>query len=186
MVRLSLWASHSLTAGRSVVFLCSTISSPVPPPLLCLRYVPPIFPQGAQGLRKPPSGETSKITNHCSPSLFHSSFFPPLEQTPTLSSIPLFPPGLQNSCSPPHLIIPHPKRRSFLPPLIHPKPTSFKFLKVPVGTIFFTPCTPPHPSPFHRYHIVFVPHSFVLSSPAPLVSCLVIWFCVSALTRAST
>ena len=42
-------------------------------------------------------------------------------------SIPFFPPGLQSSCSPPPLIIPHPNPRSFLPPLIHPKPTSFKF-----------------------------------------------------------
>ena len=64
----------------------------------------------------------SRITAH-----FHSSFFLSLEQTPTLSSIPLFPPSLQTSCSPPPLIFPHSKPRSFLPPLIHPKPTSFKF-----------------------------------------------------------
>ena len=60
----------------------------------------------------------------------------------------LFPPGLQNSCSPPSLIFPHPKPRSFLPPLIHSKPTSFKFLA------FFpeSPCRvhlvyPLHPTP---------------------------------------
>ena len=68
-----------------------------------------------------------KIKNHCSPSLFHSSFSPPLEQTPTLFSVPIPLPGLQNSCSPPSLIFPHPKQRSFLPLLIQPKPTSFKF-----------------------------------------------------------
>ena len=54
-------------------------------------------------------------------------FFLPLEQTPTLSSIPLFPPGLQNSCSPPSLIFPHLKPWSFLPMFIHSVPTSFKF-----------------------------------------------------------
>ena len=43
------FGSHSLTAGRSVVFLSSTVSSPASPPPLCLRYVPPIFPQGARG-----------------------------------------------------------------------------------------------------------------------------------------
>ena len=32
--RLSLWASHSLTTGRSVIFLSSTVSSPVSPPAL--------------------------------------------------------------------------------------------------------------------------------------------------------
>ena len=49
-VRLSLWASHSLTAGRSVVFQSSTVSSPVSPRLLLsLRFVPTTFPQGAQG-----------------------------------------------------------------------------------------------------------------------------------------
>ena len=47
---------------------------------------------------------------------FISLFFPPLEQIPSLSSIPLFPSGLQNSCPPPPLIFPHPKPRSFLPP----------------------------------------------------------------------
>ena len=104
-------------------------------------------------------------------SLLHSFiplFPPPLEQTPTLSSIPLLRPGLQNSCSPPPLIIPHPNTRSFLPPLIHPKLISFKF---PV----FLPESPckyhlvyPHPSPFHRYPVVFVPHYFVLPSPTLL------------------
>ena len=48
-------------------------------------------------------------------------------KTPTLSSIPFFPPGLQNSSSPPPLIFTHPKPRSFLSSLIHPKPISFKF-----------------------------------------------------------
>ena len=50
----SLGPSLSLTAGRSVVFLSSTVSSPVSPPVLCLRFVPTIFPQGAQGLPTTP------------------------------------------------------------------------------------------------------------------------------------
>uniref|UniRef100_A0A8C4QCK0 Uncharacterized protein n=1 Tax=Eptatretus burgeri TaxID=7764 RepID=A0A8C4QCK0_EPTBU len=39
-------------------------------------------------------------------------------------------PGLQNSCSPPLLIIPHPNPRSFLPPIIHP--TSSHCVYVPI------------------------------------------------------
>ena len=42
-------------------------------------------------------------------------------------SNPLFPPGIQNSCSLPSLVHPSPKQQSFLPPLIHPKPIFFKF-----------------------------------------------------------
>ena len=48
-MRLSLWASHSLTAAWLVVFLSSTVSSPALLPLLSLRFVPTTFPQGAQG-----------------------------------------------------------------------------------------------------------------------------------------
>ena len=40
-----------------------------------------------------------------------------------------------------------------------------------VLSILYTPCSPPHPSPFHRSPNVCVPHCFVLPSPAPLVSC---------------
>ena len=49
----------------------------------------------------------SRMTAHLHS--FIPLFSPPLEQTPTLSSIQLFPPRLQNSCSPPSLIYPHPK-----------------------------------------------------------------------------
>ena len=66
--------------------------------------------------------------NHCSPSFFHSSFFSPTFGTNSHTLFnPIFPPGLQNSCSPPSLIFPHPKPQYFFPPLIHPKPSSFKF-----------------------------------------------------------
>uniref|UniRef100_UPI00358DFDE0 guanine nucleotide exchange factor DBS isoform X2 n=1 Tax=Myxine glutinosa TaxID=7769 RepID=UPI00358DFDE0 len=41
---------------------------------------------------QPSYGETAKIKTLFSPSLLHSSFLPPLEQTPTLPSIPLLPP----------------------------------------------------------------------------------------------
>uniref|UniRef100_A0A8C4PX44 RNA-directed DNA polymerase from mobile element jockey n=1 Tax=Eptatretus burgeri TaxID=7764 RepID=A0A8C4PX44_EPTBU len=115
---LGLSLSHRRQVSGLSVF-CRLLSGLHPFPPLCLPSVPPIFPQSALGPPKTPSGITTKFKNHCSPSLFHSSFFPLLEQTPTLCSIPLFPPGLQNSCSPPSLIIPHPKPRSFLPPLIH-------------------------------------------------------------------
>ena len=92
------------------------------------RFIyPPYFCRALKVRQQPPSGKTTKITNHCSPSLSHSSFSPPLEYTPSLCSILFFPPGLKNICSPPPLIVPHPNPQSFLPPLIHPKPTSFKF-----------------------------------------------------------
>ena len=118
MMRLSLWVSHSLSPQArwwSFCFLPSPFQSR--PLLLSLLFV----------RQQPPSGKTTKMKNHCSPSFFHSSFFLLLEQTPTLSSIPLFPSGLQNSCSPPSLIFPNPKPWPFLSPLIHPKPISFKF-----------------------------------------------------------
>ena len=38
-------------------------------------------------------------------------------------------------------------------------------------SILYTPCSSPHPSPFHRSPNVSVPHCFVLPTPAPLVSC---------------
>ena len=79
----SLGLSLSLTAGRPVVFLSSTVSSPVSPPLPSHHSVcdlfPPYFRRALKVRQQPPSGKTTKITNHCSPSLFHSSFSPPLE-----------------------------------------------------------------------------------------------------------
>ena len=70
----------------------------------------------------------SRITAHLHSFIpLFSPAFGTNSETPTHCSIPFFPPGLQNSCSPPPLIFPHPKPRSFLPLLIHPKPTSFKF-----------------------------------------------------------
>ena len=67
----------------------------------------------------------------------------------------------------------HPNSRSFLPPLIHRKPTSFKFPaflpQSPEVSLLFTPCTLPLPSPFHRSPNVPVPDCFVLPSSAPLV-----------------
>ena len=58
MMKLSLWISHSFTAGRSVVFLSSTVSS-LWPRLPCFvrdLYPPPspMFPQGTQGLPATP------------------------------------------------------------------------------------------------------------------------------------
>ena len=78
-MRLSLWASHSITAAWSVVFLSSTVSSPASPPCSLCDLSPPHFRRALKVRQQPPSGKTTKITNHCSPSLFHSSFFPPLE-----------------------------------------------------------------------------------------------------------
>ena len=80
VMRLRLWASHSLTAGRSVVFLSSSVSSLVSPPQgsVC-DMSPPYCCRALKVRQQSPSGKTTKIMNHCSPSLFHSSFFPPLE-----------------------------------------------------------------------------------------------------------
>jgi len=140
--------------------------------------------------QNPASGESAKIKNHCSPSLSFL-FFP----TFGTNFHTLFNPTLSSRCSKTAIhhhfhIFHHPKPRSFLPPLIHPKPTSFKFPvflpECPCSILLFSPCTLPHPSPLHRSPIVSVPHYFVLPSPAPLVSCIDVRFCVLALTRAST
>ena len=97
----------SLSHRRQVGGLCLLPSplrmSPPPPP-----PPPPYLRRALKDHQKLSSGETTKIKNHCSPSLFHSSFFQPLEQTSTHPN-PTPPPGLQNSCSPPSLIFPHPK-----------------------------------------------------------------------------
>ena len=102
---LGLSLSHHRQVDGLSVFYC--LLSSLAPPLcsVCVLY-PLYFRRVLKVRQQPPSGKTTKVTNHCSPSLFHSSFSPPLEHTPTLSSIPLFPPGLKNSCSPPPLIIP--------------------------------------------------------------------------------
>ena len=53
-----------------------------------------------------------------------------------------------------------------------------KDLKVPVVSILFTPCTPPHPSPFHRCPHVSVPQCFFPSLSCP--SCMLLpLLCVS-------
>ena len=84
--------------------------------------------------QKPPSCETAKIQNHCSPPLIYSSLFLPVEPPSILSSISFFSPGLQNSCSPPSQVIPHPKPLSFrplLPPLTTPQPILIQFRVFP-------------------------------------------------------
>ena len=53
-------ASHTLTAGRSVVFLSSTVSSLVSP------TAPTYFHRALKVYQQPPSGKTMKIANHCS------------------------------------------------------------------------------------------------------------------------
>ena len=100
---LGLSLSHSRQVIDVSVFYCLSGLTP----LLCLPSVLPIFPQDAQS---PPAKPLlvklpkSRITAH----LHSPLLFLPLEQTPTLSSIPFFPTGLQNSCSPPLIIVPHP------------------------------------------------------------------------------
>ena len=59
----------------------SAFYSPVlpPPPCFVFDLSPPHFRRTLKVYQQPLSGKTNKIKNHCSPSLFHSSFFPPLE-----------------------------------------------------------------------------------------------------------
>ena len=140
-MKLSLWASHSLTAGWSVVFLSSTVSSPASPPsalsAICLHQISTGHSRSANNplLVKPPK---SRITAH-----LHSfiPLFPRLwnklpHSIQSHSSLQAFKTAVHH-----HLLylyevytsyttvpsLPHPNPRSFLPPLIHPKPTSFKF-----------------------------------------------------------
>ena len=115
----------------------------------------------------------SRITAHLHS--FIPRFSPPLEQTTTHSSIPLFPPGLQNGCSPQSLILPHPKQLTFLPPLIHPKCTSFKvpaFLSESPCSVHLVYPVYPNPIPLPSTDLLMsVLHCFVLPSPTPRVSC---------------
>ena len=119
----------SLTSGRSVVFLSSTVSSLVSPPSpLCLIYPPspPYFCRALKVRQQPPSGKTTKITDHCSPSLFHS-FFPAFG----INSLALFNPILPSRPSKQLFTTTsnHPPSKSsiFSTPDNPPKPTSFKF-----------------------------------------------------------
>jgi len=86
---------------------------------------PPYLRRALKVRHQPLSGKTTKITNHCSPSFFHSSFFP----TFGINSLTLINPILPSKTDVYHQLLssPHPNPQSFLPPLIHPKPTSFKF-----------------------------------------------------------
>ena len=120
---LGLSLSHRRQVG-GLSFFHSLHSGLTPPPALSEICPPPpsYFHRVLKVRQQPPSGKTTNITNNCSPSLFHSSFSPHFEETPSLYSIPFFSLGLQNSCSPPPLIIPHANPRSFLPPIIHPSP----------------------------------------------------------------
>ena len=76
----------------------------------------------------------------------------------------------------------------FYPRESTPNPTLsnflLSFLKVPVVSILFTPCTLPHPSPLHRSPHVSVPHVFFpsLSCPSDLLLSLLYVLCVSSYT----
>ena len=74
-MRPSLWISHSLTAGRSVIFPSSSLLSSLATSAIRHPTPPPYFHRVLKGHQQHPSGKTTKIKNHCSPSPFHSSFF---------------------------------------------------------------------------------------------------------------
>uniref|UniRef100_A0A8C4QFI7 SET domain-containing protein n=1 Tax=Eptatretus burgeri TaxID=7764 RepID=A0A8C4QFI7_EPTBU len=89
-MELSLWAYYYPIANRLVVSLCSTTSFLVLHPLLFLCFLAP-SPPGSCRVHtvdhQPPSGETPKIQNHCSPPLICSFLFLPVESTSTSTSI---------------------------------------------------------------------------------------------------
>ena len=68
---LGLSISHSRQVGGLSVFY--HLLSSVTPCSVC-DMSPPYFRRVLKVRQQPPSGKTTKITNHCSPSLFHSSF----------------------------------------------------------------------------------------------------------------
>ena len=137
--------SHSLIAGRSVV-LYRLLSGLVPP---ALSEICPILSQGAQG--PPATPFWQNYQNHESLLTFTLSFLfsPPLEQTPTLSSIPLFPQGFPNSRSLTTISHLSPCKTTIFSTPVNPPQTHvlqipcFPFLKVPVVSILHTPYSPP-------------------------------------------
>ena len=126
-MRPSLWASHShrrLVGGLSVFY--RFLSGLVPPALsaICPHHISAGCSSSANNpfLVKLPK---SRIPAHLHTFiLLFSCLWNKLPHSlQSHSSLQAF----KSSCSPPPLITPHPNPRSFLPPLIHPKPTSFKF-----------------------------------------------------------
>jgi len=85
-------------------------------------------------------------------------FFPPVESTSTFFSIIFFPPGLQDSFSPPSQIIPNAKPRSFLPL------SNFHFF-LPESFLLHPSCSPLASSPAPP----FLPTPIVC--PIPHLSC---------------
>jgi len=84
-----------------------------------------------------------------------------------------------------HFITPHPNPRSFLPPIIHPSPppsnSLLSFLKVPVLSILYTPCSPPHPF-LSSTDLLMSLFPTVLSYPLPPLLFPAPLLCVSSLT----
>ena len=81
---LGLSLSHRTQVGGLSVFPC----------FVCALF-PQYFPRALKVCQQPPSGETAKIKNQCSPSLFHSSFSPTFE----INSHTLFNPILPSRSS---------------------------------------------------------------------------------------
>ena len=73
---LGLSLSHRRQVGGLSVFyrLLSGLASP--PPCSICDMSPLYFRRALKVRQQPPSGKTTKIMNHCSPSLFHSYFIP--------------------------------------------------------------------------------------------------------------
>ena len=124
VVRLSLWASHSLITGRSVVFLSSTVSSPVSSLCSVCDLSPPYFRTALKVRQQPPSAKTT--INHESLLTFTLSFlfFPDFG----INSLTLF-----------NLILPsRPSKQLFTTTYRPPSKSS----------IFSTPDNPPKPTSF--------------------------------------
>ena len=123
-------------------------------------------------------------------------FFTPVDSASTFSSISFFPPGLQDSCSPPSQIIPHPKPGCFFTPV---KPPSMSSPQPNFASVYIlsTPCVHPYPSSLPKslvcpsQSIFFFPLALLLVFPPSLSAVPFVMlhrdpFCVLGLPLAST
>ena len=134
---LGLSLSHRRLVGGLSVFYRLLSSLATPPPCSLCNLSPPHFRRALKVRQQPPSVKTTKITNHCSPSLFHFSFFAHLwnklpHSIHSHSSLQAF-----KTAGHHHLLsFPIQNLDLFLPPLIHsnspPSNSLLSFLKVPV------------------------------------------------------
>ena len=146
--------------GLILVFLWSFCLLPSPlrprPPCSICDMSRPYLRRALKVRQQPPSGKTTKMKNHCSSSLFHSSFFQTFGTCSHTLFNPTFPSRSSKQLFTSISYLPPSKTTIFSTPFNPPqthllqipcfpywKSLSCKNLKVPVVSILFTLCTSP-------------------------------------------